>query len=133
MPLIARFVTVPGLVAVAVTVMLAVPFLPSLVAVTVAVPAAVAVTSPLLPTVATAGLLDDQVTVRPVRMFPTESFTVVVNCCVAATGMVTLAGLKLMPATGVGAGAAVVVLATFESTPNTAFLLRVPRNARTCS
>ena len=53
-----------------VTVIVAVPFCPSLLAVMVAVPAATAVTTPVLDTVATDWLLDDQSTTRPVRTLP---------------------------------------------------------------
>src|SRR5919197_5984390 len=67
------------------TVIAAVPLWPSLVAVIVAVPAATPVTSPLAFTVATDVLLDDQVTVRPVRALPAESFGVAVSCTLAPT------------------------------------------------
>jgi hypothetical protein len=59
-----------------VTVTAAVPLLPSLVAVIVAVPTATPVTTPPDETVAAAVLLEVQVTVRPVRVFPFASFTV---------------------------------------------------------
>src|SRR5712691_5283823 len=65
-----------------VTVTLAVPLWPSLVAVIVAEPATFAVTSPLLETVATDVLLEDHVTVRPVRMLPFASLSVALSCCV---------------------------------------------------
>src|SRR3954468_58750 len=64
-------VTGTGAGAVAVTA--DVPFLPSLWAVIVALPAATAVTSPAEDTVAIVELLDDQVTVLPVRAFPFAS------------------------------------------------------------
>jgi hypothetical protein len=57
----------------AVTVTLALPVFPSLVARTAAVPAAIAVTRPEADTVATALLLDDSVTVRPVSSWPLAS------------------------------------------------------------
>ncbi len=58
---------------VSVTVIPAVPFLPSLVAVMIAKPAATGVTSPLPLTVATPVLLLVQLTARPVRTFPLAS------------------------------------------------------------
>ena len=78
-PTTARFVTVPGLLTGAVTVLAAVPATPSLVAVIVAVPAATPVTRPLAETVATVLLLVVQVTVRPLRAVPLASFGVAVN------------------------------------------------------
>src|SRR6266550_4179727 len=65
-----------------VTVTAALPALPSLVAVIVAVPTAPLVTSPLLLTVATPGLLLTHVTDRPVSAVPVESFGVAVSCSV---------------------------------------------------
>src|SRR5437773_1992068 len=65
-----------------VTVMLAVPLLPSLVAVIVAEPPAPAVTSPPPSTVATDVLLLDQVTTRPANGLPFASFGVAVSCTV---------------------------------------------------
>jgi hypothetical protein len=61
------------------TVTVAVPDLPSLAAVIVALPTPTAVTRPSVETVATDVAFDDQVTVRPVRILPAESFTVAVN------------------------------------------------------
>src|SRR5437870_3836413 len=60
------------------TVMADVPFCPSLVAVIVAAPASFPVTSPLALTVATAVLLDAQVTVRPDSGLPFASLGVAV-------------------------------------------------------
>jgi hypothetical protein len=54
----------------------AVPDLPSLVAVIVAEPMVTPVTTPALETVATAVLLDDQVTTRSVTTVPFTSVTV---------------------------------------------------------
>ena len=62
-----------------VTVTVAVPLCPSLVAVIVAEPAATPVTDPLAETVATAPLLVAQVTTRPLRAVPFASFGVAVN------------------------------------------------------
>ena len=64
------------------TVMVAVPVLPSLVAVIVAVPAETPVTTPELETVAMAPLLVVQTTVRFVRVFPPPSFSVAVSAWV---------------------------------------------------
>src|SRR5204862_5294670 len=64
----------------AVTVMPEVPLLPSDVAVMVAEPALTPLTSPLPPTLATAVLLLDHVTTRPVSTFPLASFGVAVSC-----------------------------------------------------
>jgi len=65
-----------------VTVIAAVPVFPSLVAVIVADPAAPPVTRPLAFTLATAVLLLDQVTTRPVSAVPLASFGVAVSCTV---------------------------------------------------
>src|SRR4051812_11469031 len=82
------------------TVMVAVPVLPSLVAVIVTDPAATAATSPLAETVATAGVPLDQVTIRPVSTFPTESSVVALSCTVVPTFRLLLAGDMLTDATG---------------------------------
>ena len=63
----------------AVTVMLAVPVLPSLAALIVAEPIVTPETSPELLTVATDVLLLDQVTVRPESVLPFASLSVVVS------------------------------------------------------
>ena len=65
-----------------VTVTVAVPLLPSLVAVIVTVPAATPLTSPVHETVATAVFELAHVTVRPVTGAPFASFGVAVNCTV---------------------------------------------------
>src|SRR5437879_13482775 len=83
-----------------VTVMVAVPLCPSLVAVIVAVPAAVPVTNPLVLTVATPASLEAHVTVRPVSGLPFASFGVAVSCAVDPTGTLTDAGVTLTDATG---------------------------------
>src|SRR6266852_4973549 len=82
------------------TVMADVPFCPSLVAVIVAEPAVTPVTSPLLVTLATLGLLLAQVTVRPDKGFPLASFGVAVSCTVCPTCSAAEAGLTLTAATG---------------------------------
>src|SRR5216683_632743 len=84
----------------AVTVMPAVPFGPSLVAVIVAEPAATPVTKPAPLTVATPALLVAQVIARPVNGVPLASLGVAVNCTVCPTWMLALAGLTVTDATG---------------------------------
>ena len=69
-------VTVTDATGTTVTVIAAVPLLPSLVAVIVAVPTATADTRPLADTVATAGALLDHAMLRPVRTLPAESLVV---------------------------------------------------------
>src|SRR6266498_4095833 len=115
----------------AVTVSVAVPSCPSAVAVIAAVPATSAVASPLPDTVATVRLLELQLTVRPDSTLPVASRSVAVNCCVPSAPTLALAGLRVTEATGCGAPAAVVPVATFDSAPNTASTLSVPRNATT--
>src|SRR6267378_759825 len=83
-----------------VTVTVAVPLWPSLVAVIVAVPAATPLTRPLPLTVATAVLLLAHVTTRPVSGLPLASFGVAVSCTLAPTGTLAVAGLTATDATG---------------------------------
>src|SRR3989442_3351673 len=83
-----------------VTVTAAVPLFPSLVAVIVAEPAATPVTNPLPLTVAAAGLLDAQVTTRPVSAAPLASFGVAVSCTVCPLCRFAVAGLTVTDATG---------------------------------
>ena len=128
-PLSARSVTVPGFVATGfVTVTAAVPCTVSLVAEIVAVPPAIPVTRPLADTVAAAELLDAQVMVRPDSAAPVLSLRVAVSCCVLPTVTLAVAGVSVTDATGIIL-AAVVALATFERSPNTASTFNVPRNA----
>src|SRR6185503_928 len=125
-----RSLTVPGFDTTgADTVIAAVPVLPSLVAVIVAAPAARLVSRPALLTPATAGALDVQVTLRPVKTLPAASFRTALSCCVVPATWLTVAGVTTTDATGATAGALVVPLATLESAPNTALTLSVPRNA----
>src|SRR6266702_7106158 len=93
-------VTVTDATGTFVTVIAAVPLLPSLVAVIVAGPAALPVTSPLALTVASAVLLLAQVTVRPLSGFPFASFGVAVSCTVWPTCTDAEAGLTVTDATG---------------------------------
>src|SRR5207247_9887014 len=80
--------------------MAAVPLFPSLVAVIVAEPAATPLANPLAETVAMAALLVPHVTTRPPRAVPFESFGVAVNCVVAPTVSLAVAGLTVTEATG---------------------------------
>src|SRR6266513_2125634 len=86
----------------AVTVMLALPLCPSLVAVIVAEPATFPVTSPLGLTVATAVLLLDHAIVRPDSGFPFASFGVAVSCTVLPSFTLAGDGLTVTEATGTG-------------------------------
>jgi len=83
-----------------VTVTVAVPVLPSLVAVIVAAPAATADTRPLALTVATDALLVVQITTRPDSGLPPASFAVAVSCTVCPTCALAVAGLTVTDATG---------------------------------
>jgi hypothetical protein len=87
---------------VSVTVIPAVPFLPSLVAVMIAGPAVIPVTRPPLLTVATPVLLLAHVTTRPVSAFPVASRGVAVSCTVCPTGTLASVGLMVTDATGTG-------------------------------
>ena len=91
-------------------------------------PSVTPVTSPLVVTVATAGVLDAHVTTRPVSTFPFASLSVPTSCRVAPTSTHGFAGVMLTDATG-AVDAAVTPVATFDSSPNTAPLLSLPRNA----
>jgi len=83
-----------------VTVTADVPLFPSLVAVIVTEPAATPLANPLAETVAMAALLVAHVTARPLRAVPFESFGVAVNCVVAPTVRLAVAGLTVTAATG---------------------------------
>ena len=83
-----------------VTVMLAVPLLPSLVAVMVAEPAVTPVTRPVALTVATAVLLLPHVTTRPVSVLPAESLVTADSCLVPPIAMLAAAGPTVTEATG---------------------------------
>src|SRR6266480_6741694 len=102
-------VTVTEATGASVTVTSDVPLCPSLVAVIVAVPAPTPVTSPLPFTRATAVLLLDQVTTRPLSGFPLASFGVAVSCTVAPCCTLAGDGLTVTDATGVGHPATVTV------------------------
>jgi len=83
-----------------VTLTVAVPPFPSLVAVIVAGPAATPVTMPLISTEATAGALLAHVTTRAISALPIESLGVAVNCTVCPTGTLAVAGATATDATG---------------------------------
>src|SRR5712691_10011603 len=83
-----------------VTVMEDVPLCPSLVAVIVAEPGATPRTSPLLFTVATAVVVLDQVTTRPVSGVPFASLGVAVSCTVEPCWTLAGDGVTVTEATG---------------------------------
>jgi len=113
-----KSVTVPGFPAgCEATVIVALPLFPSLVALTWADPAATPLTSPAPDTVAMLVLLELQLMVRPVRMFPFESLVVAESCTVDPTCTDALEGETVTVATGIGLDAAVVVATMFESPP----------------
>jgi hypothetical protein len=87
-----------------VTVIEAVPVLPSLVAVIVVLPPPTAVTNPFASTGAAAGLLEVHVTTRPARTLPFASLGVAVSCWVELTprARVAEAGFTVTVATGIG-------------------------------
>ena len=95
-----------------VTVIVAVPLFPSLVAVIVAEPVPAPVARPVPPTV-TAELLLAHVTVRPVSTLPRESVVVACSCVVAPTRMVAAVGATLTADTG----ATVTVTTAVSDTP----------------
>ena len=92
------------------TVIELVPLFPSLVAVIVTGPPADApVTRPLASTLATAGVAEVQVIVRPVNGFPPASVRVATSCCVAPTTIVADVGLTSTVLTG-GGGTGLTVI-----------------------
>src|ERR1035437_7732703 len=137
--------TAPGGVAGgAVTVNVVVPLTVPLAAVMVVVPAATLVASPLALSVATLGVPELHVIVRPVSTFPAESFVTALNCTPAVpTTIVGAAGVTVTEATHVGAVgvtvtdatgvSGVVALAVFDGLPSTAFVFSVPRKATTAN
>jgi hypothetical protein len=82
----------------------------SLVAVIVAPPAAIAVTSPDPDTVLIDGLLEFQVTTRPVSTLLLASRVTAESCCVPPTRRLALEGETVTVATGTGAGALTVIV-----------------------
>jgi hypothetical protein len=105
-----------------------VPALPSLVAVIVADPGATAATNPLPSTVAAAELLDDHVTVLPVRSSPFESLRTVASCCVGVIPSTRLAVVGLTTTLATGAGVTISgALPNFPSLVATMFVVPVAR------
>src|SRR5213080_1316178 len=113
-----------------VTVIAALPPFPSLVAVSVAAPTATPVACPAPFTVATAGLLLDQVTVRPPSGLPNASRVIAAYCAVCPTPIVAVAGVTLTDATGSG-HPVTVTLAAVETFPGwlVAVTVKVPQMA----
>src|ERR1051325_1183351 len=99
-PLAAAGRTAPDATGTLVTVIAAVPLLPSLAAVIVAEPAATPVTRPLPFTVATDVLLLVQGRARRVRVLPWASLVVAVSCVVCPCATLAEAGLTVTDATG---------------------------------
>jgi hypothetical protein len=85
-----------------VTVIVALPVLPSLVAVILAMPSATAVTRPSAETVATALLLELHVIERPVKTMPFASKVVALACAVSTALMELGVRNTLTDATGAG-------------------------------
>jgi hypothetical protein len=76
----------------------------------VALPAATAVTSPETETELTAGLLELQVTTRPVSTLLLASRVTAESCCVPPTRRLALEGETATVATGTGAAALTVIV-----------------------
>ena len=91
------------------TVMAAVPLFPSLDAVIVALPGAMPVTTPDCDTVATAVLLLDHATARPVNTPPLPSSVCAVRVAVCPTLMVADGGVTVTEATGAAVTVTVAV------------------------
>ena len=106
--------TITALAGRAVTLIVADPLLPSLVAVIVAVPAATAVTSPSDETEATVLLFEDQETARPVIVAPEASRNLADSRVVCPTTRLLVAGVTSTPATGTSA-TVIVATALFPS------------------
>src|SRR5206468_4102747 len=96
----------------------------------VAVPTATPVACPAPFTVATAGLLLDQVTVRPPSGLPNASRVIAAYCAVCPTPIVAVAGVTLTDATGSG-HPVTVTLAAVETFPGwlVAVTVKVPQVA----
>jgi hypothetical protein len=108
------------------TVTVADPDCPSLVAVIVAVPGATPVTTPLGDTVAIDPLFVVQMTVRPVSVLPFASLVTALSVVVPATKIVAVAGETVTVATGAG-GAAVTVIVAVPVFPSlVAVIVAVP-------
>src|SRR5262245_25213624 len=85
-----------------VTVTVAFPVFPSLVAVIVADPGVTPVTSPVFDTVATAGLPDVNVIGRPLSTLPSASVTCALSCVVCPTTTLACPGDMITALTGFG-------------------------------
>lgn len=107
----------------ALTVICALPTLPSLVAVMVAVPAAFAVTTPDALTVAVCGALEAQTRLRPASAFPFASYVMAVSVIVPPTVSVPDVGATATDATAMGV-TVTVALALFP--PVVAEMVAVP-------
>jgi len=94
------------------TVIVALPLLPSLVAVIVAEPGALASTTPVLDTVAIVGALVDQVIVRPESAAPFASRGVADSVTDPLMARLAVPGLTATDATGIGGGGVVAVTTT---------------------
>jgi hypothetical protein len=101
----------------AVTVRLADPTLPSLVALMVAEPALSAVTVPLVFTVATASLLEAQLMARPVRVLPLASLVTAEATVVRPTWTLLDANVTVTEATGARGPDETVTVAFAEALP----------------
>src|SRR6185312_15951946 len=105
------------------TTIVAVPDWPSLLAVMVAEPGATPVTRPFASTLATLGMLLDQVIVRPVRGLCCASNTVAASCAVPGSTMVSSGGETDTDATG---GGSTVMVAMPDEPPALAAICTVP-------
>jgi hypothetical protein len=110
----------------AVTVIEAVPLLPSLVAVIVAFPALTAATVPVDDTVATAVLLLDHAMLRPGSGFPLASYVVAVSARESPATRLALDGLTLTDDTGTGGEALTVTIASPVVPSLAALIVAVP-------
>ena len=108
----------------AVTVTVAEPGCPSLVAVIVAVPVATPLTSPAADTVATPLALVVHVTTRPVSTFPPASRSVAVSCTLEPTCTLGVPGATVTDATG-GFNAATIAVCADCAVAEPALLLAV--------
>jgi hypothetical protein len=117
--------TVTAATGAGVTVIVAFPLFPSLVALILAVPSATAVTTPWASTVATAVLFEAQVIVRPVSVLPLASSVVAVACEVP-TAVIDV-GERATVTVATGAGFTMIVGVGLELTDSlVAVIVAVP-------